>query len=266
MRPRERIAQYLVAIVLVFAPFALGGAPRWAICVAGALSLAAAASFVSSKRELEATPPLLAFIGLAAVLTFLQVIPLPAGLVEMISSRKYDLVVDNSRALGEIEPGFIALSMEPAATRLELAKLLGYLAFAYAALRLAANPARREWLLSVVAAVGAAMAATALLHLAFDADKVFGIYQPQQALKKPTLAPLLNHNHLSALMALSTPIALGLAIATSARLRVAWLGVAALCAGVGFLAESRGGAIALVIGLVTVGSLAGLQRKGPPRA
>lgn len=264
MRPRDRIAQYLVASVLMFAPFALGGAPRWAICGAGALSLAAAASFLTSKRDLSSTSPLLAFVGLAACLTCLQVVPLPAELVAILSPGKYGLVSENARALGERPPAWTSLSMEPAATWVELAKLASYLAFAYAALRVAANQSRKQWLLSVVALVGAAMAATALVHMLFEAEKVFGVYQPQQALRRPTLAPLLNHNHLSALMALSAPIAVGLAVTSADRIRLAWVGVATLCTAVGLLAESRGGAIALLVGLTVVAFLAFRQRTGVP--
>lgn len=266
MRARERIALILVASVLVVAPFALGGAPRWAICLTTLVAAAAAGAFVTSRREMTSLSPLLAFVGLAAIITFLQLIPLPSALVAFLSPGKHQLVVDNARALGESPPGWIALSLDPPSTLRELAKLCGYLAFAYAALRCASNPSARQWLLMGVAVVGAAMAATALLHLAVDADKLFGVYEPKQALRVPTLAPLLNHNHLSALMALSAPIAVGLIIHSNGPRRFAWMGIAALCAGVGFLAESRGGAIALVLGLVVTGALLFSQRRGPRAA
>ncbi len=261
MRRRDRIALILVATVLVVAPFALGGAPRWAICVTSLLSAAGAASFLTSKRELGTLSPLLAFVGLAALLTLLQVIPLPQALVAILSPGKHQLIVDNARALGAETPSWIALSLDPPATVLELAKLCGYVAFAYAALRIAASPARRQWLVSVVALVGAAIALTTLVHLAVGAETLFAIYHPKQAMARPTLAPLLNHNHLSALMALSTPVAVGLAITSAARLRVAWIGVAALCGATGLLAESRGGAIALGLGLGTVAVLTLVQRR-----
>ncbi len=266
MRQRDRIALILVASVLVVAPFALGGAPRWAICITSLLSAAAAASFVFSRREMATISPLLAFVGLAALLTLLQVVPLPAAVVALLSPGKHQLVVENARALDHAPPSWTPLSLDPPATLLELAKLCGYVAFAYAALRVAASEARRTWMLMVVAGVGAAMAATALIHVLLDLDKVFGLYQPKQTLKRPTLAPLLNHNHLSALMAMSAPIALGLAFTVKGHLRLAWIGVLALCAGVGFLAESRGGAIALVIGLAVVGVVAMLQLRGPRSA
>ncbi|KAB2911478.1 MAG: hypothetical protein F9K40_00740 [Kofleriaceae bacterium] len=266
MRRRDRIALGLVASVLVVAPFALGGAPRWAICLTGVLSAGCAASFVTSRREMTRLSPLLALISLAATLTLVQVLPMPAALVELLSPGKYELVVENARSLGHSPPGWIAISLDPPATILELAKLCGYLAFAYAALRLAASTPRRVWLMSVVAAVGTAMAATAVIHVLLGAESVFGLYRPREALVRPTLAPLLNHNHLSAFMALTTPIALSLAITTSHHRRLAWSGAAALCAGVGLLAESRGGAIALALALATLGALVLVQRRGGPQA
>lgn len=266
MRARDRIALVLIAIVLIAAPFMLGGAPRWAICLTSALSACCALSFVTSRRELGAPSPLLAFVAVAAAITFLQVVPLPSAVVAFLSPAKHQLLRDNAAAMGKSPPSWSSLSLDPPSTLRELAKLCGYVAFVYAALRIVVAPARRRWLLSVVALVGALMAVTALLHGLLDADKVFGLYRPKQALSRPTLAPLMNHNHLSALMALSSCVALGLALSSTERLRLAWIGVVALCAAVCLLAESRGGALALVLGLVTVGALVLFQRRGPPSA
>jgi len=262
MRRRDRIALGLVAIVLVVAPFALGGAPRWAICLLGALSVACGSTFVTSPREMGAVSPLFVLVTLAATLTFLQVVPLPSPVVETLSPGKYELVAENARSIESERPKWMALSLDPPASLLELAKLCGYVAFAYAALRIAANATRRQWLLSVVGVVGVAMAMTAALHVALGAETLFGVYRPREAMTRPTLAPLLNHNHLSAMMAFTAPIAIGLALNTRARLRVAWFAGAALCAGVGLLAESRGGAIALAVGLMTLAIFVIVQQRG----
>jgi tetratricopeptide (TPR) repeat protein len=269
MRAGARATFVLIASILVVAPFALGGAARWAVCLTSALALASPAGYLGSRREFQRVSPLLALIAVAALATLIQIVPLPAGLIAFLSPGKYQLVVANAGALREAPPAWIALSLDPAATLLELAKLGGYFAFAYAALHFAHAPPRRRRLVAALALLGTAMAVTTLVHLAVGAETVFGLYRPHQAMIRPTIAPLLNQNHLSALMALTAPMALGLALASTRWARVGWLAAGLTCAGVGLLAESRGGALALVLGVGIVGIRAVLSRRrgdaGGPR-
>lgn len=260
MRLRDRIALYLVGTVLVGAAFALGGWPRWAICLTSALAAAAAATSVTSQREMSRLSPLLAFVALAALLTLVQIVPLPAPVVEALSPGKLELTAANARSLGEAPPRWLSFSLDPPATLVELAKLAGHLAFAYAALRLAATPKGRRWLVTMVALVGTAMAVTAMAHRLTGADRVFGMYEPRYP-QTPYVAPLLNKNHLAGLMALTAPLVIGLACTSQGRRRLAWIGAAAVCAAVALLAESRGGAVALLVSLVVVGGLVVAQRR-----
>jgi tetratricopeptide (TPR) repeat protein len=260
-RSRDRIAQWLVATVLVVAAFAIGGADRWVIVACAVLAAAAAGTALTSQREMTQVSPLLVFLGLAAVLTLLQILPLPALMVAHLSPGKYALVVDNARALGEEPPSWIALSLDPPATLLELTKLAGYVAIGYACLRISGSPRGRRWLASVVAAVGIAMAVAAIAHRVAGAETVFGVYAPHQKQASSFVAPLLNQNHLAALMALCAPIAIGLALTDSGRARLGWAAGALACVTVGLLAESREGAFAMLVGLFAVGLLALAQRR-----
>jgi tetratricopeptide (TPR) repeat protein len=259
-RSRDRIAQWLVAGVLVVAAFAIGGSDRWVIIGCAALAAVAAGTALTSQREMVQPSPLLVFLGLAAALTLLQIIPLPALLIAHLSPGKYALVVDNARALGEDPPSWIALSLDPPATLLELTKLAGYVALAYTCLRLSGSPRGRRWIASVVALVGIAMAVAAIGHRVVGAETVFGIYAPHQKQASSFVAPLLNQNHLAALMALCAPIAIGLALTDTGRARIGWSAGALACVTVGLLAESREGAFAMLVGLFAIGVLALAQR------
>lgn len=259
MTARDRTAAVIALAALLLGCFAVGGAFRWTIGVFGALSLAAVIPYVRSRRSTTDIPHLLIFLAVALGLTALQTIPLPAALVGIVSPGKYALVAANTDALGTNTPSFIALSYAPAATLVELAKLVGYVAFAYVCLRLAASKTGRFYLVATVAVVGSAFAVCALAHDALGASKLFGLYEPVSQPK--FLAPLLNENHLAALLALAVPLHLGLAVASTGAMRLAWVSGAVLCCGTALLTESRAGAVAMAIGLVTFVALVLAQRR-----
>ncbi len=259
MRSRERKAAWAVSAVIAFAPFAIGSAPRWAAVTAAAMCLVCAVPLVRSRRVASERSPLLIFLGLAVGFTALQLVPWPALLVAQIAPTTYQLLVDNAAALGESAPRAMMLSLDPPATLLELAKLAGYAAFAFACLRIAVTREGRRWLLTAVALVGGAMAAVALAHYAVGAKSVFGVYVPRQAQAR-VFGPLLNPNHLSGFMALVAPISVGLAVRSRGRARALFIGVAVACSGAALLSSSRGGAIALVLGLGVAGAIMFFRR------
>jgi O-antigen ligase len=256
---RDRTAAVIALGALLFGCFAVGGAFRWTVAVMAGLSLAAAIPYVRSRRLGAPTPHLLMFLGLAIGLTAIQVVPLPAAMVQLVSPGKYALVSQNAAALGEGTPSFIALSYAPAATLVELAKLVGYFAFAFVCMRLAHSKTGRHYLISAAALVGIAFAFTALGHEAIGATKLFGVYEPTSPPK--LITPLLNENHLAALLAFSVPLSLGLAVYSRGIARMAWVCGAVVCCGTGLLTESRSGAVAVVIGVIMFVLLVVVQRR-----
>ncbi len=264
MRRRDFQAAALIALTLLAAAFLLGSAPRWATCVSAGLGALCALPYLRSSGAIAGGPlkaPLLVFLGLGFGFTLLQLIPLPSALTQLISPARFELAADNAAALGNDPPALIPLSVDPPATLVELAKLSGYILFAYACLRLAASGSRgRAALLGAVVTSGTAISLTALGHRAFDASSVFGLYEPMYA-SPSYLSPFINANHLSAYAGLSAALALGLALRASGPLRALWLGALFTCAGVALLAGSRGGATALCIGLLAIGALYALHRR-----
>jgi tetratricopeptide (TPR) repeat protein len=257
---RDRVAAVLVAVTLAVAAFAIGSAPRWAVCITAALCMATAVPLVTSRRRLDERPLLLVLLAMAIGFTAIQLIPLPSGLLAFLSPHRWNLVVENHQAWGTEPPDFVPLTYDFPQTLVELTKLVGYLAFAYTAIRLAESTRARRFMLSAAVLVGGAMAATAIAHKVVRAKTLFGVYEPEFN-PPPYLAPLLNANHLCALLAFCAPVCAGLAAVAVGSKRAIWIGTGLLTAGVCFLAGSRGGAIALVVGGATAGWLLFLQHR-----
>ena len=259
MRGRDRVALAGCAAALFWSTLALGGATRWAALGGALLSLVAAAAFVTSRRVPTRWSPLLVLLAIATTLTALQLLPLPAPLARVLAHAKLDLVVDNARAWGESAPAFVTASYDPPATLLELVKLGGYAALAFAALRLAAQSSGRRLLAMAVVGAGLAVALVALVHAIVGATHIYGlVVSPTHA---SLLTPLINENHLASLMALAAPVALGLVVSSEGVRRLGFLAALAVCAGLALLSGSRGGAVGLVVALVVTIGLLLVQRR-----
>lgn len=261
MRARDRLSFWLLTAVVAIAVLAIGGALRWAVCAMTAAALVAVLPQARSSRSFEGAPPLLTLIAVAAGLTAIQLIPLPAALVAILSPGAADNAADNAATLAREAPGFIALSLDPAGTLVELCKLAGYFAFAWAALRLAVHPRGRARLLRVVAVTGAAVAVIGVAHHLVGAATLFGVYTPERA--TPYLAPLLNPNHFAGLLALSACVSLGLALDARGTDKAIWLVCGAVAVAGNLLSQSRGGVIVLAVGLaITAGLFVGRRKEG----
>ena len=259
MRGRDRIALGLCAATLGFAGLAFGGAVRWAAIGSAAGGIAAAIPFVTSRRSTDNRSPLLLFFALAIALTALQLVPLPAIIAQLIASSKLELVTDNARAWGAPDPTFVMASYDPPATLVELAKLCGYAAFAFAALRLASDKHRRRALAMIVVGTAVAIAVVAVAHEALGAREIYGAFASPATPR--LLSPIINDNHLASLMAMAVPVALGLAIVSADGLRFLWIGAALTCTAVVLTIASRGGALGLGAGLVAGALVLLLQRR-----
>lgn len=263
MRQRELLTALLASVTMCVSLAALGSGPRWAACMAAFLALATAIPQIPSRRQGRRLSPLLLLFVTAAVLTALQLIPLPQSVIAALTPIKLSTVLDNATALDEQPPGTLPLSYDPPATALELAKLAGYAAFAFACMRLTTSSRGRRWLVVTVALSGVALAICGVAHNLLGLKALFGLYQPAST-PPPYLAPLINENHMAGYLALSAPLCLTLGILAAERVRFLWLGGAILCAGVAMLSESRGAFIALMVGMLVTAGLLVLQRRRQP--
>lgn len=241
-----------MTLALLLAPQLLGGVFPWAVAltcvfvgVAGVLS-SRHIEIISHRRQ---SAKLLDWMLVAALAwTGFQLLPLPSALVGWLVPESVDAWQSYAALLGEPARTWMPMSLDPGATRLELAKGAAIVAMFLTARVFAASHQRRR-VLKAVAASAIAMALVAFAHKLAGATEVFGIYEPIYASSR-LLAPLMNENHLGGLMALGTPIAVGLAIdAENLEERLGWALGAAICALAGLLSFSRGGMLALAIGI-----------------
>lgn len=259
MRGRDRVALACCAVTLGFCGLAFGGSVRWAALVATACALVSAVPYIPSRQRDEGLSPLTLVIVVAIGVTLLQLVPLPSALAGVIANGKLELVSDHARAWGEAPPSFVAASYDPPATLVELAKLCGYAALAFAALRISSHRNGRKALAMIVVGVGVAIGAVALAHQVAGATSIYGLVDV--SIHETLVSPIVNTNHLASLLAVTVPVAIGLALASINVARVAWFGAATFNAAVALLASSRGGALGLGIGIAAVTALLLLQRR-----
>ena len=241
-----------MTVALIVAPQLLGGVFPWAVAIICILTgtagiLASRRVEIISVRRRSAT--LLDWMMVIALAwTGLQLIPIPSSLVGLLVPESVDAWRSNAALFGESPRSLIPMSLDPGATRLEVAKGSAIVA-AYLAARVFAASRWRRSVLKGVAASGIAMALVAFAHKLAGATEVFGVYTPIYASSR-LLAPLMNENHLGGLMAMASPIAIGLAMdAEATEERIGWAASGGLCALAAILSFSRGGMLALTIGM-----------------
>jgi tetratricopeptide (TPR) repeat protein len=230
---RSTAAVATLAILALGLPLA-GGGVAWPAQLAAAL-LASAALALTARSHRGTTPLAAAALAAVAAVIALQLVPLPAFALRVLSPSAAELF---DAVLGPIGlwPSARPVSLDPPATARELAKALACLAAFTAAAHLAARR-RGDDLLSAVAASGI-LVATAVMGAALA-----GV----SPLLEPRL-PFVNPNHLSGFLDLSAFVALGFALRARGERRALWaLGFILSGAGV-FLSLSRGGIAAFFVG------------------
>ncbi len=214
------------------------------------------------RQQLTLDLPGAIFI-LLILFTLFQIIPLPAPLVELISPAAYEVRSRAFRPLDESCPSLMPLSLDVIFTVTELAKLFVYLAV-YWACRIWVGRYGSRFVINAVLVTGGLSAAVFLTHQILSLNEVYGLYQPVHVSMNRTVsaAPLINSNHLAALLGLGATVAIGRALATSGnRLnRLPMIGLAAVIGGALLLTLSRGGIATFVIGQLIFVSLMILVR------
>ncbi|HEX8435819.1 O-antigen ligase family protein [Archangium sp.] len=261
-------AEGVLSVLLVLVPLALGGASSWVhwplVALAG---LALVLACVGARRQRQSLcVPLLALpLGAGALLCLLQLVPLPPGLLALLSPEAAELRDFILVPLGL--DGARPLSMDPPATWRELAKHLAYLLTFVAAVQVCRSGRARRRLLATLAFTGAGVATVGLVHALLGLTRLLGLIAFVHA-RPPLLTPFGNPNHLAAFLALSATVALGLALSSGNRARAAPFVVATVLSGAGVLLSlSRGGIAFFVFGLLALALLLLLQRRaGTPGA
>jgi O-antigen ligase/tetratricopeptide (TPR) repeat protein len=264
MRSRDQLGSIGIAIAIVFTALAFGGATRWATVVGGLLCIATAVFHATSRRRASSFGPLVALIVVAIALTTIQLVPLNDSIAEILAPERMHLTEDNARALGDSPPAWTFASYDPPATLVELARLCGYAALAWIAVRLAAQRRGGNLLAQIVVATAVLVVVVASVHHVIGTRALYGTYRAPTG--SQIVSPIINDNHFAALCALAVPLALGLALTeTGNRRRLFVIAGLALVAAT-LLSGSRGGVAGLAVTVVVAITLLAVQRRSGDRS
>lgn len=254
MRTRERLSTSLLALATAIAILCVGSVFRWTEAIVAVTVGAAICIQIGSKRSFGALPPLVAFLGAAALLTAVQLVPLPHLLVSALQPMGHALRLDGA-TLAETSP-WQAITLDAPGTLRGLCFFVILLGVAWLGLRMTVSSSGRYRVIAIIAACCGAAAIVTGVHELVGADSLYGLYEPQ--LGRPVvLGPLLNANHLGCLMGVGTMTATGLALYTrqTTAARIGWVAVVITCAIVAVLTRSRGATLALITGAFVTGAL-----------
>lgn len=203
----------MLVVMLAFMPLAFGAVHAWSelvvVLLAAGMSVALGIKLLLSPRTRFAWswayPPLAAFLVVATV----QLMPLPASLVGVISPHTVSLRTELLSDLPDSESllSSMPLSFYPRATRHDLRLVLAVAAVFVVVVNLYREPARIKRLLAAIAVIGGGIALLALAQDLAGNGKIYW-FVPCYGLARS--GPFVNHSHYGQFMNLSIGAALAL--------------------------------------------------------
>jgi len=213
VNPFDRAVELLLALLLVFMPLAFGVEKAWSRQVVLALVAAMSLAFVLKLVTQPQTPwvrswaivPAVLFLFVAA----LQIIPLPVGLIRVLSPHTaatwHDLLGDLPTADALL--AHMTLSFYPHVTWHDLRLVLAGLTVFVVVLNVFRTPDRIKWLLTVITLTGGGVALLAIAQVLTGTQKIYWLIPLGYA---ASAGPFANHSHFAQFMNLS--IGAGLAL------------------------------------------------------
>lgn len=265
MRWRDRISIGSLCASVATSIFVIGGAFRWTQAIVAVFVAVGVAAQLPSRRVLSRLSPLVAALVLATILTAISVLPMPSAIRDALDPVGTALRDDGATLLDL--SSWSGLTRDLPGSLRSLCFFLTLLGVAVVTLRITPSERGRYRVLAGVTTCCVLVASIVGIHSVVGATRLYGVYDVGAA--RPTvLGPLLNENHLGALMAMATCVALGLAMhrRQPSWMRAAWLAGVIACGATAAASGSRGALIALgVSGVVTLGVLVG-QRLSPQQS
>lgn len=240
--------------------------------------LAGSVYLASSRRARFALPlPALVLAGLGAF-CLLQSLPAPRWLLAALAPANLEVWSGAYDVLGKPVPTWLPISLDPSASRLEALKWLAY-AQAFALAAQLGGRLRLHLGAVIVFASAVVVALVTLAHRLVDAERVYGFYVPVGEFARTSIGPLLNPNNLAGYLNLGIFCGIGLMLTAPVRAGAddspepsapplpRWLSALGTAALFGASVEtgSRGGILALAVGLLALAPLALGSQKFQPR-
>ena len=294
----DRIVFWGLCAVLVFVPLPIGSVEEWAVFVFEAATLVLfllylggqlfignsqkAANSPARWERRDGVPP---FFKLALVVfvafSFLQLMPLPEGLVRLISPRAHGIYSGLVREGIAAPSSWLTLTLAPSATLSELILILCYGIFGFLILRTVRTRGRAEIFVIVILA-------SALFQSFYGMAEVFSGHEailgrPKRYNIGSVTGTYVNRNHLAGFLEMAFPLSLGYLLVKaryfamdkglSLRQKILWfgqeslqwtflLGLVPVFIGVGLIfSKSRSGITVLVVTAVLAAAAAASWRE-----
>lgn len=225
----------VLVAAIAWGAFAFGAVYPWAYwpLVVAALVVAAAGLFAPASvgwRQLGISGLSIA-LAVFLVACVIQIVPLPWAAVEKISPAAPAVIAELDVATRQALTTSHALSIEPPRSVRGLAVIGSFALLVIGATRLFSiiGVAGAG---AAIAAIGAVLALTGIIHEPLYTGKIYGFWSPLQAGADP-FGPFVNRNHFAGWMVMGLPVTLGLlsghlarglrGVGSSLRERVLWL-------------------------------------------
>ena len=203
---------------LIFAPLAFGTVEQWSLVV---LQMTTGAAYIlfflgclGKKSDVLRIPGLLPLVLLLGFMA-LQLLPLPAALVKIISPGAYDVYLPVlSLSDGD---GWISLSVNKRATLHEMLRIATYCLMYILTVQQLSNPQKLKTTTNTVVFVAAAIAFFAIVQNVSSPDKIFWIRQAPASTHP--FGPWINPNQFAGYIEMLCPLAFALFLFYKPRVR-----------------------------------------------
>lgn len=261
----ERVSMGLCIALLLLAPLLIGAVHLVTIVPLAGLSLLAlcCALGVSTLKRQPLRVDLLGWTLIALTgWTFIQAMPLPIGLLNVIAPTNTAWFQTAFEAVPGDAPGWGTWSLRPGEASRAGFGLLAASALYLATFNLFQGRQRFQKMLFVVPAVAGLLVVIGVLQRAIDADGLLFFYAPRDLAELPFFsATFVNPNHLATLLGLSSFVTLGMSLSNDFKLqRPGLVLLFGVCVAGLVMTLSAGALVAWLLGMLAFGALT-LQRR-----
>lgn len=266
----HKIAFVLFISTLIFSPLAFGTTEQWSMATVQLLVCCTALSLVFATRNNEKillkVPGMLPLVLFVLWMVF-QIVPLPATVVQIVSSSSYDVYKPIHEVSGQNQ--WVSLTVNQKASLFELMRVATYVLFYFLTVQILSNSERLKKTIRIVTYLAIGIAFLAIIQKFSSPDKIYWFRStPANA---GTVGPWVYHNHYAGFMEMMFPLVFALFLfyrpvidrEKTLRSRVAavftmpssnlhfFLGFGAIViVSSVFISLSRGGLISLILALV----------------
>jgi hypothetical protein len=239
----DRPLAFAAAALTVVAPLAIGSVHPWTQVALSAYTLVLTAVYgVMRGRFGVRVVPFAPLLAATAAVTALQLVPLPAPLVHLVSPSAWEI----RSAVGA--SWWMPLTLDVPATVLALARALAGLGLLLVVGGLSRSRSLARRLLLTLALLGGGFAMLAFAQRAVGAQAIYGLYRPRSTPGFGFFGSFVDVNHAASLLALTALVACGLGFELRGPRRLIVFACAVLATAALLFSTSRGGLVGFAVG------------------